>query len=89
MELLDLEQAPPHLRPQLRLGHVLQHEFGLQRPAEFPVGGVEAVRGLEAVEPLQGGRRRGVPGGERRVELADAVPLLGDEGGSSPPAGRA
>ena len=29
----DLEQAPPHLRPQLRLGHVLQHELGLQRPA--------------------------------------------------------
>ena len=22
VELLDLEQAPPHLRPQLRLGHV-------------------------------------------------------------------
>ena len=65
--------------PQLRLGHVLQHEFGLQRPAELPVGGVEAVRGLEAVEPLQGGRRGGVPRGERRVELADAVPLLGDE----------
>ena len=79
VELLDLEQAPPHLRPQLRLGHVLQHEFGLQRPAQLPVGGVEAVRGLEAVEPLQGARRRGVPGGERRVELADAVPLLGDE----------
>ncbi len=78
-ELLDLEQTPPHLRPQLRLGHVLQHEFGLQRPAELAVGGVEAVRGLEAVEPLQGGGRGGVPGGERRVELADTVPLLGDE----------
>ena len=37
VELLDLEQAPPHLRPQLRLGHVLQHEFGLQRPAELAV----------------------------------------------------
>ena len=79
VELLDLEQAPPHLRPQLRLGHVLQHELGLQRPAELPVGGVEAVRRLETVEPLQGGRRRSVAGGERRVELADAVPLLGDE----------
>ena len=79
VELLHLEQAPPHLRPQLRLRHVLQHEFGLQRPAELPVGGVEAVRGLEAVEPLQGGRRGGVAGGERRVELADAVPLLDDE----------
>ena len=79
MKLLDLEQSPPHLGPQLRLGHVLQHELGLQRAAELPVGGVEAVRGLEAVEPLQRGGRRGVPGGERRVELADAVPLLGDE----------
>ena len=46
---------------------------------ELLVGGVEAVGGLEAVEPLQGGRRRGVPRGDRRVELADAVPLLGDE----------
>ena len=63
VELLDLEQAPPHLRPQLRLGHVLQHELGLQRSAELAVGGVEAVRRLEAVEPLQGGRRRGVPRG--------------------------
>ena len=79
VELLDLEQTPPHLGPQLRLGHVLQHEFGLQRATELPVGGVEAVRCLEAVEPLQRGGRGGVPGGERRVELADAVPLLGDE----------
>ena len=60
--------AHPYLLP-------LQHEFGLQRAAELPVGGVETVRGLEAVEPLQGGRRGGVPGGERRVELADAIPL--------------
>ena len=35
VKLLHLEQAPPHLRPQLRLRHVLQHEFGLQRPAEL------------------------------------------------------
>ena len=66
-----------------------KHEFGLQRASELPVGGVEAVRGPEAVEPLQGGGRGGMPGGERRVELADAVPLFGDETGSSPPAGRA
>ena len=52
---------------------------GLQRAAELAVGGVEAVRRLEAVEPLERGRRGGVAGGERRVELADAVPLLGDE----------
>ena len=65
--------------PAVWLGHVLQHEFGLQRAPELPVGGVEPIRGLEAVEPLQGGGRGGVPGGERRVELADAVPLLGDE----------
>ena len=51
---------------------------GLQRAAELAVGGVEAVRRLEAVEPLERGRRGGVAGGERRVELADAVPLLGD-----------
>ena len=79
MELLDLEQPPPHLGAQLRLGHLLQHEFGLQRAAELAVGGIEAVRRLEAVEPLQGGGCGGVPGGERRVELVDAVPLLGDE----------
>ena len=59
--------------------HVLQHELGLQRAPELPVGGVEAVRVLEAVEPLQGGGRGGVAGGEGRVELADAIPLLGDE----------
>ena len=70
----DLEQSSPHLGPQLRFGHVLQHEFGLQRATELAVGGVEAVRGLEAVGPLQRGRRGGVAGGERRVELADAVP---------------
>ena len=35
MELLDLEQAPPHLRPQLRLGHVLQHEFDLSATPFF------------------------------------------------------
>ena len=63
----------------MRLGHVLQHEFGLQRAAELAVGGIAVVRRLEAVEPLQGGGRGGVPGGDRRVELADAVPLLGDE----------
>ena len=28
VELLDLEQAPPHLRPQLRLGHVLHAHSG-------------------------------------------------------------
>ena len=28
---------------------------------------------------MGGAGRGGVPGGERRVELADAVPLLGDE----------
>ena len=53
VELLDLEEAPPHLGSQFRLGHVQQHERGLQRAAELPVGGVEAVRGLEAVEPLR------------------------------------
>ena len=36
VELLDLEQAPPHLRPRFRLGHVLQHEFRLERAAEAP-----------------------------------------------------
>ena len=77
--LIDLEQPSSHLGPQLRLGHVLQHEFGLQHAAELAVGGVEAVRGLEAVEPLQGGGRGGVTSGERRIELAEAVPLLGDE----------
>ena len=79
VELFDLEQPSSHLGPQLRLGHVLQHEFGLQRATELAVGGVEAVRGLETVEPLQGGGGGGVTGGERRVELAEAVPLLGDE----------
>ena len=49
------------------------------RAAALAGGGREAVRRLEAVEPLQGGGRGGVPGGDRRVELADAVPLLGDE----------
>ena len=67
----------------------MQHELGLQRPAELPVGGAEAVRRLEAVEPLQGGRGRGVAGGERRVELADAVPVLGDEAEVHRRAGRA
>ena len=42
MELLDLEQPSSHLGPQLRLGHVLQHEFGLQRAAELAVGIVAA-----------------------------------------------
>ena len=55
MQLLDFEQAPSYLGAQLRLGHVLQHELGLEDAAEFPVGGVKAVRGLEAVEPLEGG----------------------------------
>ena len=59
----DLEQAPPHLRPQLRLGHVLQHEFGRQRASELPVGGVEAVRRLEAVEPLQAADAVACPAG--------------------------
>ena len=42
VELLDLEQPSSHLGPQLRLGHVLQHEFGLQRAAELAVGIVAA-----------------------------------------------
>ena len=49
------------------------------RPRQPDVARPDSCRGLKAVEPMQGGRRRGVPGGERRVELADAVPLLGDE----------
>ena len=55
VELLDFEDASAHLGTQLRFGHVLQHELGLEDAAEFAIGGVEAVRGLEAVEPLQGG----------------------------------
>ena len=89
MERLDLEHPPPHRGAQVRLGHVLQHEFGRQRAAERAGGGIAAVRRLEAVEPLQGGGRGGVPGGDRRVELADAVPLLGDEADvHRPPAAR-
>ena len=64
VELFDLEQAPAHPGTQLRLGHVLQEELSLQDTSELTVGGVEAVRCLEAVESLQCGRRGGWPAGK-------------------------
>ena len=53
--------------------------FSRTEPCRSPTPTSPALAWSRAVEPLQGGRRGGVPGGERRVELADAVPLLGDE----------
>lgn len=79
VELLDFQEASAYLGAQLRLGHVLQHELGLEDAAEFTIGGVESVRGLEAIEPLQGGGGGGMAGREGGVELADAFPLLGDQ----------
>ena len=77
--MFDLQEPPAPLGAQLRLGHVLPHELGLQRAAKLPVGGAEAVRGPESVEPQKRDGHGGVPSGERRVELADAVPLLGEQ----------
>ena len=43
------------------------------------IGGVEAVRGWEAIESLQGGRCRGMSAAEGGAELADPFALLDDQ----------
>ena len=45
VQLLDLQQAPPDARPQLRLGQIAEQELGLEDPAQVAIGPVEAVLG--------------------------------------------
>ena len=69
------DARPPRGRESTReRGQPPLHELGLQRPAELQVGSVEAVRRLEAVEPLQApGRADTSQATQVRVEGATAL----------------
>src|SRR5215470_16960922 len=78
VELLTLEQAPPHPASERGIGEIVEDEDGLIETPQFAYGPVEVVAratGQQALEGHGGCRMAGRKGGE---ELAHAIPMGGD-----------
>src|SRR5258706_14575424 len=75
IELLALEQTPPHPAPQCGIGEIVEDEDGLIEAPQLAYGPVEVVAravSQQALEGDGGGRVASRKGGE---ELAHAIPV--------------
>ena len=57
MELLNFEDAPAYLGTQLRFGHVLEHELGLEDVPEFAITSPKRRRIDDLMSALESGDR--------------------------------
>ena len=64
---------------QLGFRQILQNGLSLEDAAELAVGAIKPILAAEGHQPLKGDRRHNVSCLKRCVELAHAIPLLGDQ----------
>src|SRR5215467_7651234 len=78
MELLALEQAPPHPAPERGIGEIVEDEDRFIEAPQLAHGPVEMVARATGQQALEGDGRCRVAGRKRGEELAHPIPVSRD-----------